>query len=29
MVRPMSAMHALAEAMARELERAGVASPAA
>jgi hypothetical protein len=28
MVRPMSAVHALAEAMARELERAGVAPPA-
>jgi hypothetical protein len=27
MVRPMSAVHALAEAMGRELERAGVAPP--
>jgi SnoaL-like protein len=27
MVRPMSAVHALAEAMGRELERAGVAAP--
>ena len=29
MVRPMSAVHALAEAMGRELERAGVAAPGA
>lgn len=29
MVRPMSAVHALAEAMGRELERAGVAPPGA
>jgi hypothetical protein len=29
MVRPMSAVHALADAMARELERAGLVPPGA